>query len=312
MFHRFHSETYPSLGAGSLTAAQFEQMLNFTGIENILTPEEWLSRLSRNTLRPSDLCLTFDDGLKCQIEVCLPVLEKYRLKAFWFVYNAPLDGKPVKHEIFSLFAAQYFPDIDRFYELFFSRAQKFLTRFDSENFEEYRKRMMAQFPFYSLNDLKYRFIRNETLPKPVFEDVIEGMMLEKGAKSPEIAKRLWLSEADLKQLSESGQELGLHSYDHPTVLCNLQLEEQKLQYQKNRDFLQAVSGREITAMSHPCNSYNQETLKILRDLGIICGFRSNMAPPSGGINASFLEIAREDSTNILEKMKVSGLAEGKV
>ena len=36
--------------------------------------------------------VTFDDNLKCQYDIALPILDKYSLKAFWFIYTSPLDG----------------------------------------------------------------------------------------------------------------------------------------------------------------------------------------------------------------------------
>ena len=58
-------------------------------------------------------------------------------------------------------------------------------------------------------------------------------------------------------------------------------------------------------MSHPLNSYDKKTLNILKKLGIKCGFRSNVHLDSitKSINQSNLELAREDSTNILKQIK---------
>jgi hypothetical protein len=52
-------------------------------------------------------------------------------------------------------------------------------------------------------------------------------------------------------------------------------------------------------MSHPCNSYNDATLVILRELGIVLGFCSNMLRP---IAPSPLEYPREDHANLLKRL----------
>ena len=49
----------------------------------------------------------------------------------------------------------------------------------------------------------------------------------------------------------------------------------------------------IFAMSHPVNSYNQNTLKILKNLDITIGFRADMNPMK-----SNLEIPRQDHSII--------------
>ena len=45
----------------------------------ILPAREWQDRLQRGALRSVDLCLTFDDALRCQFDVARPVLELKRL-----------------------------------------------------------------------------------------------------------------------------------------------------------------------------------------------------------------------------------------
>ena len=109
----------------------------------------------------------------------------------------------------------------------------------------------------------------------------------------------------LKILSKNGHEIGLHSYDHPTVLSKLSYKEQYEQYEKNYMHIKQVCNKDVLSMAHPSNSYSDDTLKILRRLNIVCGFRSNRTPPEGKkINPSSLEIGREDHTNILKKIRM--------
>ena len=59
-------------------------------------------------------------------------------------------------------------------------------------------------------------------------------------------------------------------------------------------------------MSHPCGSYDNNTLQILKELGIELGFKQIMTiEPEKGmkkINNSFLEIARQDHSEIVKRM----------
>ena len=60
-------------------------------------------------------------------------------------------------------------------------------------------------------------------------------------------------------------------------------------------------------MSHPNGSYNSDNLKILKELGIELGFKQIMTIEKEKgmkkINNSFLEIARQDHTEILRRIK---------
>ena len=52
-------------------------------------------------------------------------------------------------------------------------------------------------------------------------------------------------------------------------------------------------------MSHPCNSYDDVTLGVLRELGVTQGFRADLGEFSG---RSALEYPRQDHANIMKAM----------
>ena len=115
----------------------------------------------------------------------------------------------------------------------------------------------------------------------------------------EISLNLWNSPSNIKYLHEKGHIIGLHSHTHPTELKSLSNSEQLDEYQKNIDILTSIVGSEIFSMSHPCNSYNDETLKILQNMNVNFGFRSNM---DSGYSTS-LEYPRIDHALLIEKIK---------
>ena len=39
----------------------------------------------KGVLSSNDICITFDDTLLSQYEVALPILEKYKIRAFFFI-----------------------------------------------------------------------------------------------------------------------------------------------------------------------------------------------------------------------------------
>ncbi len=305
MFHRVHRAISSGLGQGSITDREFEYILHCVGLKNILSADEWLYKLKHNKLNAQDICITFDDGLKCQYEICLPILEKYSIKAFWFIYSSVFEKGLVKSEIYSYFSAKYFKDINEFFNTFFSNCDKaILAQLNEQKFKKYSRATQRLFPFYSTNDLKYRFIRNELSSQKKFENIMGKMMHNKRANISQIAKGLWFTNRDLKNISAKGHCVGLHSYNHPFRIVKLSRKKQLDEYVKNFEHIKRICNKKIVAMSHPLNSYSKVTLKILSNIGIVCGFRSNMVPPNGEkINPNCLEIAREDPVNILQKCK---------
>lgn len=98
MFHHFHNETHP-LGQGSISENDFRNIIKYYSNNfNVISADIYLDKILSNKLDECDVCLTFDDNLKCQYEIALPVLDELNLKAFWFVYTSPLNGSYEKVE----------------------------------------------------------------------------------------------------------------------------------------------------------------------------------------------------------------------
>ena len=304
MFHRFHTSHEADRWQGALTPEEFEALLAYVGIENILSPQEWMFRLEHHCLNEQDMCITFDDGLRCQAEHALPVLERYGLRAFWFIYSCAFADAPVKSELYS-YAAGQIGEMTDLVEDFLNRCPSDMkSQINSQRFAAYSRMMAEECPFYTVNDLKYRFLRADLKNRHTFERVMDCLIKERGVDVEQIARRLWLNDADLKALADAGHYIGLHSYDHPYDMAELSYEEQRRQYVINYRHIAMVTQQKSQAMAHPLNSYNDDTLAVLSQLGIRCGFRSNMLPiTASGMDTAHLELAREDAATILSMMK---------
>lgn len=303
MFHRFRRDGMGG-GPGAVSASELDAMIRFVGRDRILNCDEWLDRLKSGALRDSDLCLTFDDGLKSQMEIAFPVLEQHGIKAFWFVFSSVFEGKIDRNEAYHQFAALHFASFELFAAAFLQFVSIADKDFAANGYDSYFQDRKTSFPFYTDADIRFRFVRDRVLqPRSRFEDAMDAFIQSRGFQVADIAEHLWMTNQDLIQLSRANHCVGLHSYDHPFVFAALDEEEQRQQYRKNQRHIQEVTGTKAIAMSHPLNSYGNNTLAILSELGIECGFRSNMQPPSDKpVNSHPLELAREDSTTILKQL----------
>lgn len=301
MFHHFHGGRHYE-GQGSLSQKNFEDILQFVGFDRILDPQEWVRRLDGGQLKEGDVCISLDDSLLCQFDIALPVLEKYNLKAFWFIYSSVFQGGLGKFEIYRVFRSKFFKNIDNFYSVFFekvfqsefgNKAREVTKEFD---IKEYNK----IYPFYSFNDTRFRFIRDRAMNPQEFETIMDVIIADYGTGLAELSNGLWMSNENLMHLSERGHIVGLHSYSHPTAFASLPRHEQWKEYSMNYDHIKKVCGKTPVAIAHPVNSYNDDTFRVLNRLGVSCGFRSNMFPryAGGQLNRSRYEMAREDSSNI--------------
>lgn len=299
MFHHFCDATHPA-GQGAMSADDLLALIAHVGRHNILPAHEWYWRATNNLLQPNHLCLTFDDALRCQYDVALPILQANGLTAFFFVYTSVIEGNLEPLEIYRHFRTTRFDSIDAFYNAFFAS----VTASDSDgSIHAALQRFvpgtyLPDFPFYSDNDRRFRYLRDELLGPQRYHAAMKQMMQDAGHDVRQAAERLWMTPAMLRDLHADGHVIGLHSHTHPTRLNRFNPADQWRQYKTNFDVLAGLLGQAPRTMSHPCNSYNADTLAVLRRLDIRLGFRANMARGA----TSELEFPREDHANLLARM----------
>ena len=308
MFHHFHDDGIHTKGQGSIDKDDFYKMINFIGRNNILDADIFFEKFKNNKLKEKEVCLTFDDAIKCQIDVALPVLEELKIKSFFFVYTSMFEGKPDNLEIFRYFRMNYFNNVDEFYNSFYQVLDKDLKTFFEDNNDKI-KATKIKFPHYSIEDTKFRLVRDIFLTKSHYEETMFLMLKEKQFNYKDFFKKLFFQKDDLIRLDSLGHLVGLHSHNHPTLLEKLNYDEQKDEYEKCLSSISNILDKpknEIKYMSHPCGSYNKDTFEILKELGIELGFKQIMTiepeKDMKKINNSFLEIARQDHAEIYKIM----------
>ncbi len=248
------------------------------GARRFLPAGDWFERSVAGRLQPGDLVLTFDDNLRCQYDVALPVLRSHGLTGMFFVYTSVLGGTLERLEIYRHFRSTAFEHIDHFYGAFFS----FI---DSSPIREVVQRAIADFNpdeylkgyvYLSRLDKVFRFVRDRVLGREQYERLMDGMLDEYKFDIVHESKRLWMNADMLRTLEAGGHVIGLHSHTHPTLLEALDEKAQRAEFEQNSEVLALLLGKRPRAMSHPNNSYSDVTLRILRDLGVQIGFRANM------------------------------------
>ena len=299
MFHHFHGGAY-GISQGSISAEQLDRMLEHVGLDRILPAEEWYERALADALEPHHLCLTFDDALRCQYEIAWPVLESRGLTAFWFVYSSVFQGNIEALEIYRNFRHECFETIEHFYQVFEEaclaqdtggRIEDGLRRFDPSEYDD--------FPFYTFGDRRFRYLRDHILGPSLYHAAMESMLDRSGYDRLAAARKLWMDDNALLSLHNSGNIIGLHSFSHPTNIAGFSPMDQEQEYLRNAEHLVGLLGERPTAIGHPCNSYNSDTLAILARMGIKLGFRANMAMPQP---PSLLEFPRIDHAVLVKEM----------
>ncbi len=280
MFHHFHGGHH-SPAQGSITSGEFADIIfNLKSRSNLLSAEDWYQKAISNKLEPRDICLTFDDKLRCQFDIAYPVLTDFGIKAFWFVITSPLDGNIEKLELYRYYRTTQFGHINEFYAAFNEviRNSKYQKEADLALIEFVPNNYLKEAPFYSREDRTFRYVRDMVLGKKKYEEVMDSMIANSKIKvNDELLNLLWMDKTCLQELGKDGHIIGLHSHTHPTNLVQLGRNEQEVEYKINFLKLKEILNEDIVSMSHPNNSYNDTTLEVLSEMKILLGFRANMA-----------------------------------
>lgn len=301
MFHHFHGPGY-SKSQGSISADQLERIIEHYGVLHpdcgLISADDWC-RYALSGCLLDEVCLSFDDGLRCQYDIALPVLEKHGLTAFWFVYTNGVMNRQGPEEVYRKFRNECFSSLDEFYNQFFGQVISMIGRDKIDSvFDSYDSVNWDDFPFYTDRDRRFRFLRDTVLGPNKYAFAMDRMMNNQGRKVDSFDDDIWLSQSDLRTLNDSGHIIGLHSHTHPMGIGSMTGQEQAGEYGANYAAL-LMAGIKPTTMAHPCNSYSEDTASILEQLGIEIGFRANMAE---GFTGPY-EYPREDCANLIRRLE---------
>jgi hypothetical protein len=285
MFHHFHGGPHPK-GQGSISGQEFDQILiSLKKSFNLLDAGIWMDKFLSGKLAEKDICISFDDNLKCQFDIAKSVLDKHGINAFWFVYTSPYAGVVENIELYRYFRTKFFSDFDNFFLSFCNhidaigasavKIREAIATFSSNDY-------FKEYLFYTYEDRLYRYIRDIILSKDEFERIMDSMISSKRIVLEEIVPLLWMSQSEIKQLSDEGHIIGLHSHSHPFKMENLPIEQQAQEFQTNKTLLESIIGKEIKTVSHPCGSYSSNTLHLLKSMDMVLGFKDS----TGYINES--------------------------
>lgn len=299
MFHNFHSSSHLEL-PGSIDADELRRLLSTVAETNeIMTPAEFLVGLQDGKLASRQVMLTFDDALKSQIDVALPVLDNLGLKGLFNVYTAIWGNSVSKLEIYARYRSTAFGSFQDFFLNFCRKFGEAHAAPAEVYLGGFPKDYLIDFPFYTEHERKFRFLRDQVATPDSYEETMDSLMAETGHDAASIRKDIWMTESDLVALVREDHAVGLHSHSHPTNLAALSPEQQRWEYATNYRILSDITGMKPQFVAHPCGSYSTETLELLTDLGVQCGFRSSPTP--GG--TSNLEIPREDHAVIHRRLQ---------
>lgn len=299
MFHYFHGMDVPYT-QGAISEKEFLNILSYYKKEKkcrIISAKEYMNKTIDGTISQDEVCLTFDDGLTCAFNVAWPVMRELGLTGFWFIYTGPYTGEPDLLEIYRLFRNRCFASIGVFYQKF----EETLCEHKSEYSQCWKSKEASRYKqhirYYSVKDRRFRYMRDCVLAENEYKTIMENMMATAGFCWKEEAEKIHISKEKLRELEKSGNIIGLHSHTHPTVMNTSPFQQKEWEYSKNKEVLEEIIGKKIQCAAYPDGSVDEESLDIMKMLGVKMAFIEHMK-----YTGNQYMIPRIDSADILNEI----------
>ncbi|MFC6669013.1 polysaccharide deacetylase family protein [Marinobacterium aestuariivivens] len=207
-----------------------------------------LDRLDSDTLPSRAVCVTLDDGYRSNLEVALPILDRYQVPATVFVATAFSDGENMWNDrIIDLLAGLRSDTIDlEPVELGRCTLDGIATRRHLAN------RIIDQLKYLAVED---RLTKVDELIE------VNGSIHE---------TRKMMCAEEVARLSRSGIEIGGHTHNHP-ILKGMRPEQQREEVARNKALLEEWTGKPVLGFAYPNGRFgkdmDEESLAIIRELG---------------------------------------------
>jgi peptidoglycan/xylan/chitin deacetylase (PgdA/CDA1 family) len=246
IYHRVLPSPDPIL-PGSEHARRFAaQMELLASCFNVLPLSEALSRLSSGSLPPRAVSVTFDDGYADNLEVAVPIMQRYGVRATVFVATAYLDGGLMFNDAV-IEAVRQAPEHLDLCDL----------GFGVMNLPDSRSRRAAI--ELLIDELKYR---------PSAERRQRAMEILE--RSGGVCPSPMLTTAQVRELRDAGVEIGAHTATHP-ILTRIGAAEAREEMAQSKEVLEGILREPVGIFAYPngrpCRDYDACHVTLARELG---------------------------------------------
>ena len=265
LFHRVLTDHDP-FRPGDLTAAEFEAIIevlarNFT----VLSLDEAVARLETNSLPPSAVSITFDDGYRDNLELAAPILARHGVVASIFVTTGFLDGEWMFNDRVIEACRQT------------RRASMVFPSLGPEPIDLSAERARVTAAHAILNKVKYLDFDARIAAVAELEDRLD-VQLDRGPM---------LDPDGVRKLRNAGMAIGAHTVDHP-ILTKVDDATARAQIHDSRQRLVELLREPVTQFAfpngQPGRDYGSAHVRMVVESGFECAVSTSPCTARPGMS----------------------------
>ena len=239
----------PYTGINGITPDLFRDKLMLLSKHGIFVSSDQVAESieGKIDLPERSMIITFDDGLKEQYEIALPVLNELGIPALFFINTINIKGHVSSvhkiHLLRSYVSPAKFSD-----ELFSFIRQEKLNVIDLESA---RSLGASHYIYDDPVTASIKYILNFILPAEALEKFINNLFPEYFDEAT-VASELYMTAEQISHLASLGY-LGSHGHEH-LPLAQLSSDEASFQIRESQEIIKTVTGKPVHAFSYPYGS----------------------------------------------------------
>jgi peptidoglycan/xylan/chitin deacetylase (PgdA/CDA1 family) len=214
------------------------------------------------SLPPRACIVTFDDGLRCHLELALPTLDSIGVPAVFFVPGMQLaeNRALTVHKLHHLRERLADDELER--EL--AAAGVTVDSVDDAT-------ARAHYRYDEPSAARIKYVLNVALPPDRAASVVDAIFARIEDDERAFCSRLYVSQEDLGRLAQAPHGVGAHSYAH-RPLARLDPAERRRDVELSASVLESILGRRPLAFSYPHGTPSTVDRETARDVAA-AGFR---------------------------------------
>lgn len=244
---------YPYPSIFGITPQQFEDQLKILKkIGSFISQKDLRNSIENGDMIPNkSMIITFDDGLKEQYDLALPILKKLRIPATFFISSKTLEEKKILnvHKVHMVRSVVSPAEMLNALEVYCNGKEIVV------DFKLAQEKGIIHYKYDTIEAATLKYLLNFLLSKENQEQFISTLFEQYfSGEEEKLHNELYMNEDQIYELGQLDY-IGSHGYDHdPIALKNEK--EQEIQIEKSCKVLSKVTGNEIYSFSYPYGSFN--------------------------------------------------------